>query len=38
MKPADVDEEGKIAHKHGNLMSLTYDDADDLTQALAEVS
>ena len=32
-----VDEEGKIAHRHANLMSLTYDDVEDLKKALAEV-
>jgi peroxiredoxin Q/BCP len=29
-----VDEQGKIAHKHSNLMSLTYDDVEDLKSAL----
>lgn len=29
--------DGKVAHKHGNLMSLTYDDVEDLKKALAKV-
>jgi peroxiredoxin Q/BCP len=29
-----VDEDGRIAHKHGNLMSLTYDSVDDIRAAL----
>jgi peroxiredoxin Q/BCP len=30
-----VDEDGRIAYRHGNLMSLTYDSVDDLKAALA---
>jgi peroxiredoxin Q/BCP len=33
-----IDSEGKVAHKHMNPMSLTYDDVDDLKNALAGVS
>jgi thioredoxin-dependent peroxiredoxin len=29
-----VDEEGTIAHKHANPMSLTFDDVDELRKAL----
>ncbi|MCW3038669.1 MAG: alkyl hydroperoxide reductase/Thiol specific antioxidant/Mal allergen [Solirubrobacterales bacterium] len=29
-----IDEQGKIAHKHGNLLSLTFDDVSDLKAAL----
>ncbi|WP_354698411.1 Putative peroxiredoxin bcp [Paraconexibacter sp. AEG42_29] len=29
-----IDEQGKVAHKHGNPLSLTYDDVDDLKKAL----
>lgn len=32
-----IDEEGKVAHKHSNLMSLSFDDVDDLRKALDEV-
>ena len=32
-----VDENGKIAHKHGNFMSMTYDNVDTLKKALAEL-
>lgn len=32
-----VDEQGRIAHRHANLMSLTYDDVEDLKKALAEL-
>ncbi len=32
-----VDEQGRIAHRHGNLMSLTYDDVDDLRTALEKL-
>lgn len=32
-----IDAEGKIAHKHGNFMSLSFDSADDLKKALAKV-
>jgi peroxiredoxin Q/BCP len=30
-----VDEEGRVAHVHGNPLSLTYDDTDEIKQALA---
>jgi peroxiredoxin Q/BCP len=29
-----VDEEGKIAHKHGNFMSVSFDDVDTIREAL----
>ena len=29
-----VDEDGKIAHKHGNFLSLTFDSVDDIKDAL----
>ncbi|UTI66391.1 peroxiredoxin [Paraconexibacter antarcticus] len=29
-----IDEQGRIAHKHGNLLSLTFDDVADLKAAL----
>lgn len=29
-----IDEAGRIAHKHGNLLSLTFDDVADLKAAL----
>ncbi len=32
-----IDEQGKIAHRHANLMSLTYDDVEDLKAALAKL-
>jgi len=32
-----VDEDGKIAHKHGNLMSASFDDVDALRDALERV-
>ncbi len=32
-----VDEQGKIAYKHGNPMSMTFDDTDSLAKALDEV-
>ena len=32
-----VDEQGKIAYKLGNPMSMTFDDADSLAKALDEV-
>lgn len=32
-----VDEEGRIAHRHANLMSVTYDDVEDLREALAKL-
>ena len=32
-----IDEQGKIAHKHANLMSLTFDDVEDLKSALAQL-
>ena len=30
-----IDEEGKIAHKHGNFMSMSFDDVGTLKDALA---
>lgn len=33
-----IDEGGTIVHRHANLMSLTYDDVDDLKRALASLS
>jgi peroxiredoxin Q/BCP len=32
-----VDEEGKIAHKHANFMSMTYDSVDDIREALEKL-
>lgn len=32
-----VDEAGRIAHRHTNLLSLSYDSVDDLQAALAAV-
>jgi len=32
-----VDEEGRIAHRHANLMSLGFDDVEDLRAALAKL-
>lgn len=32
-----IDEQGEIAHRHANLMSLTYDDVEDLKAALAKL-
>ena len=32
-----VDEEGKIAHKHGNFLSMTFDDVDTLKEALEKL-
>ena len=32
-----VDEDGTIAHRHANFMSLSYDDVEDLRQALASI-
>jgi len=32
-----VDEDGKIAHRHANPMSLTFDDVDELSDALAKL-
>jgi peroxiredoxin Q/BCP len=32
-----IDPVGKIAHKHSNPMSLTYDGVDELREALAKV-
>lgn len=32
-----VDEVGKIAHKHGNFLSMTFDGVDDLKDALAKL-
>jgi thioredoxin-dependent peroxiredoxin len=33
-----VDEDGRIAHKHENPMSLTFDDVDTLREALEELA
>lgn len=30
-----VDEDGRVAHIHGNTLSLTYDDTDTIRKALA---
>jgi thioredoxin-dependent peroxiredoxin len=30
-----IDEDGKIAHKHGNFLSMSFDDVDTLKEALA---
>ncbi len=32
-----IDERGRIAHTHGNLMSLSFDDVDSLKSALAKL-
>lgn len=32
-----VDEEGKVAYKHSNLMSLTFDSVDDIRKALEKL-
>lgn len=32
-----VDEQGKIAHRHANFMSLSFDDVEDLRAALASL-
>ncbi len=32
-----IDEQGKIAHRHANFMSLSYDDVEDLKSALAQL-
>jgi thioredoxin-dependent peroxiredoxin len=32
-----VDRDGKIAHRHANFVSLSYDDVDDLRQALTNL-
>ncbi|MDQ3728091.1 MAG: peroxiredoxin [Actinomycetota bacterium] len=32
-----VDEEGKIAHKHGNFLSMSFDDVSELKEALAKM-
>lgn len=32
-----VDEEGRIAHRHGNRLSLTFDSVDALRAALADL-
>jgi peroxiredoxin Q/BCP len=32
-----LDEEGKIAHKHGNFLSMSFDDVGDLKEALEQV-
>ena len=30
-----IDEDGKIAHKHSNFLSMSFDDVDELKKALA---
>jgi peroxiredoxin Q/BCP len=32
-----VDEEGKIAHEHGNFMSMSFDDVDAIREALEKL-
>ena len=32
-----VDEEGKVAHKHGNFLSMTFDDVDAIREALEKL-
>ena len=32
-----IDEDGMIAHRHANPMSLTFDDVDELSDALAKL-
>jgi peroxiredoxin Q/BCP len=32
-----IDEHGRIAHKHANLLSLTFDDVDALKEALGKL-
>ena len=32
-----IDEEGMIAHRHANPMSLSFDDVDELSDALAKL-
>lgn len=32
-----IDEDGTIAHKHGNFMSMTFDSADDLKAVFAKL-
>ena len=32
-----VDEQGRVAYRHGNFMSLSFDSADEIRSALAEV-
>ena len=32
-----VDEDGMIGHRHANPMSLTFDDVDELSEALAKL-
>ncbi len=32
-----IDEEGKVAHKHGNFMSMSFDDVDTIKEALEEL-
>ena len=32
-----IDEEGMIAHRHANTMSLSFDDVDELSDALAKL-
>jgi peroxiredoxin Q/BCP len=32
-----VDEDGRVAHRHENFLSLTYDSVEDLAKALAQL-
>ena len=32
-----VDEEGRIAHRHGNFMSMSFDDVDTIREALEKL-
>lgn len=32
-----IDEEGKIAHEHGNFMSMSFDDVDTIREALEKL-
>jgi len=32
-----VDEQGNVAHQHGNRLSLTYDSVDDIAEALEKL-
>ena len=33
-----VDEEGKIAHEHGNFLSMTFDDVDTIREELEKLA
>lgn len=32
-----VDEQGRVAHRHTNFLSVTYDSVDDIAEALAKL-